>query len=307
MDIALRIDVDTFRGTRDGVPALCRLLAKFEARATFFFSVGPDNMGRHLWRLLRPRFMLKMLRSQAASLYGWDILLKGTLWPGPIISRYFKQQILAAAAAGHEIGLHAWDHHAWQAHVASWPARELNYQLQRGLEALAEIVPPTCSAAPGWRCTESALLAKEGWPFAFNSDCRGHSLFRPVVKGQVLSQPQVPVSLPTYDEAIGRGGVTPTNYNAFLLKRIAAQSFNVLTIHAEVEGIRHRQMFHDFLAQAQAQGHKLVALGHILPASPVMARGAVVRGHVAGREGWVSVHSPLTDEAQQGNHAQSIS
>ena len=46
MLLALKIDVDTLRGTREGVPNLVVLLKKYGADATFLFSLGPDHTGR---------------------------------------------------------------------------------------------------------------------------------------------------------------------------------------------------------------------------------------------------------------------
>lgn len=291
MRIGLRIDVDTFRGTREGVPQLCQLLSRHDIRATFFFCVGPDNMGRHLWRLARPRFLAKMLRSRAVGLYGWDILRRGTFWPGTIIGKRLSHCLRLAAAAGHEMGLHAWDHYAWQAHIEQMPLPAIRASLMRGVDLMTTIVgaPPVCSAAPAWRCTEAALRAKENFPFIYNSDCRGQSVFRPVVNGASLRQPQVPATLPTYDEIIGRDGIDLKRYNDFLLQQIRPEGLNVLTIHAEVEGIVHRDLFAGFVQKARSLGHEFAPLGELLKGQEAIPPGTIVAGTVPGRDGWVAV------------------
>jgi undecaprenyl phosphate-alpha-L-ara4FN deformylase len=291
--VGLRIDVDTFRGMRDGVPALLKLLEAYGIRATFFMSVGPDNMGRHLWRLLKPRFLHKMLRSRAASLYGYDILLRGTCWPGPVIGRHFPHVIRAAQQAGHEVGLHAWDHYSWQTHIDRFSAADMQRHLQRGFDLLSDILGdmPRCSAAAGWRCNEKALLMKEPFAFAYNSDCRGTSLFQPLVDGKKLA-PQVPVTLPTYDEIIGTHGLTDAGYNEALLGQCRAQQLNVYTIHAEVEGMAKLALFEQMLRLARERDIVFVTLGECLASAALPAHGWV-RRDMPGREGWLAVQGQM--------------
>ncbi len=290
MKSGLRIDVDTFRGTKLGVPNLCRILDKYSVKATFFFSVGPDNMGRHLWRLLRPAFLRKMLRTKAASLYGWDILLRGTFFPGPVIGKKLPDIIRAAANAGHETGLHAWDHHAWQAHIDNMDSETIYKSLDKGVELLTQILgrPPECSAVPGWKCSDIVLEQKNRFKFRYNSDCRGESIFLPVVKNTTLSQPQIPVTLPTYDEVVGRNGITNENYNEHILSLIVPEKLNVLTIHAEVEGIICEKLFDEFLRDAQARDISFVPLGDLLSYYSSTIQAGITSQEIRGREGWVS-------------------
>lgn len=293
MKIGLRIDVDTFRGTKFGVPNLCRLLAGSSIKASFFFSVGPDNMGRHLWRLLRPVFLWKMLRTRAASLYGWDILLRGTFWPGPIIGEKLGYVIRSAFDAGHEVGLHAWDHHAWQARIDDMDDEAIYRELKKGYDLLEKILgkPPACSAVPGWKCNDAVLLAKNRFSFDYNSDCRGESIFRPVAGGCELPQPQIPVTLPTYDEVIGRNGVTDSNYNDYMLSALEPARLNVLTIHAEVEGIACLQMFEQFVKTVCSKGFRFVPLKVLLEEYPQRDPAAIVMREIPGREGQICCQS----------------
>jgi undecaprenyl phosphate-alpha-L-ara4FN deformylase len=284
--LGLRVDVDTFRGTREGVPRLLETFAKHGVSATFFFTLGPDNMGRHLYRLLKPRFFVKMLRSNAASLYGWDVLVAGTAWPGKKIGAALGATLRDADKAGHELGLHAWDHHRWQVSALKMDARALHDEIARGVDAFADALGrrPDCSAAAGWVSNARVLEAKEDFHFRYNSDCRGRSLFVPTVNGRRLA-PQVPVTLPTYDEVVGRDGVTNDNYNDWLLARIEPGAFNVLTVHAEVEGGACAQMFDAFLRSCAARGIRPVPLRELLAGGGELATDELVTAPIAGREG----------------------
>ena len=290
--IGLRIDVDTLRGTRNGVPELCDLLAAQNIKASFFFSVGSDNMGRHLWRLLRPSFLMKMIRSNAASLYGWDILFKGTFWRGPSIAKGGGAAIQQAAAAGHEIGLHAWDHHGWQAGVKNWSIYQVETYLAQGVNTLEQLTgtKPVCAAAPAWRCSDQVLQAREKFHFSYASDCRGTSVFMPQIEGRSLQIPQVPTTLPTYDELIGSQGVTGETYNEKLLSSIQPEQLNILTIHAEVEGIVCSALFKEFLEKARKSGYDFCPLGEFV-AEPrdALPPGKIRATQIPGRDGWISI------------------
>ena len=289
--IALRIDVDTCRGTGRGVPRLCGILKKHGVRGTFYFSVGPDNMGRHLWRLLKPSFLWKMLRTDAAGLYGPEIILMGTAWPGPKIGKKYADVIRSTMEAGHEIGFHAWDHHKAQAKLMKMSAAEMANELEKGLAFLAGVTGGIVrtSAAPGWRANAQLLEVKMRFPFEYNSDCRGVSPFYPVVDGKRLGQLQIPVTLPTYDEALGRDGVTGENYNDRLFALLTEERPNVLTIHAEAEGGKCAQMFREFVAKCVAGGWEFVPLRELAAEfGPSAGEGRIVPLPFPGREGWLA-------------------
>ncbi len=283
--VGLRVDVDTLRGTKSGVPRLLDVMREHGVRATFFFSVGPDNMGRHVWRLFKPAFLWKMLRTGGPSLYGWSILRCGVIGEGPDIGRAEADVIRRAEAEGHEAGLHAWDHQRWQS-MDMADGEAVRRQIRLGFDRLADILghAPACSAAPAWRAPAAALAAKEEFPFAYNSDCRGTDAFLPSDGGGVL-KPQIPVTLPTYDELYGRDGVTDENYNETILSRIRPDALNVLCIHAEVEGVAKAALFRDFLERAKGRGIGFDRLDETLGRCGALREARTEMRSLPGREG----------------------
>ncbi len=293
--IALKVDVDTWRGTREGVPALVRLLAANRCGASFLFSLGPDHTGRAILRVLRPGFLGKVSRTSVLEHYGLRTLLHGVLLPGPDIGRREAATLRSVRDAGFEVGVHCWDHVRWQDRLLSrngaWAETEMRRALQRHVEVFG--APARLHGAAGWQFNAAAARAETALHIQFASDTRGTHAFVPVADdGAVLGPPQYPTTLPTLDELIGVDGLTADNVHQHLLALTEqAARDQVYTLHAELEGMKLRHVFERLIAGWQAQGHTLVALGalHDDRRGRALPRHRVALGSVPGRSGMLAV------------------
>lgn len=266
--LGLKIDVDTFRGTKYGVPALAKLLDKHGILGTFFFSIGPDNMGRNLWRLFNPRFFIKMLRGNAVKLYGVDILFKGVFYSGPDIGSKLSEIMRQTKNAGHEIALHANDHYKWQRTISEMTRLTIKQEISLTCEKWYKIFGefPKAAGNPGWQLSAEWLdffEEEKSYQLLYRSDCRGQFIGYPKINGRVYSTIQIPTTLPTFDEVIGIDGINEENYNDYIFSLISEDRPNILTIHAEVEGIAYIKMFEKFLEKCKRNNIKILPLKNI--------------------------------------------
>ena len=289
--LGLKVDVDTWRGTLYGLPRLARVLSEEGLRATFFLTVGRDNMGRHVWRLLKPKFFFKMLRGNASKLYGLDILFKGFLWKGPHIGEKLKEILRMPLLYNHEVAIHALDHHKWQIKMGAFNAREVGVENEETLAIWKDIFRKTPSAAgnPGWQISEEWLKFADSKAYdsvLYRSDARGNVFGYPKFNDKVYNKLQIPTSLPTYDEVIGKNGVTNLNYNDYMLSMVEPGRFNTLTIHAEVEGIAWFDLFVEFIQKCKSRNIKIISMGDMY--NRVKDTKRIIKmsvGTLPGREG----------------------
>ncbi|HYX64710.1 MAG TPA: 4-deoxy-4-formamido-L-arabinose-phosphoundecaprenol deformylase [Burkholderiales bacterium] len=289
MKLGLKIDVDTFRGTRDGVPRLVELLKKHRAGATFLFSLGPDHTGRALRRVLRPGFFSKVSRTSVLEHYGVRTLLYGTLLPGPDIGRRCAGIMRSTRDDGFEVGIHCWDHVRWQDFVAGkdgeWTEREMVLACTRFSEVFGE--PPRTWGAAGWQTNAHAARFQE--TFAYASDTRGRQPFLPAWNGELVGCPQIPTTLPTLDELIGLHGDVAQHLLSLTAPRKNAGD-HVFTAHAELEGGKLQPMFERLLEGWKAQGYELVPTEAIFRALPPnLPVCEVIYGEVPGRSGQLAL------------------
>ena len=299
MKLALKVDVDTLDGTQTGVPELLRVFDRRKIRATFLFSLGPDHTGRALRRIFRPGFFRKVRRTSVVSHYGWRTLLYGTLLPGPDIGRRTADVMRSVAAAGHEVGVHTWNHVLWQDHVtrsdAAWTRRQLELACARFQEIFGR--PALVHGAAGWQMNAFAYGQEAELGFRYASDARGRCPYQPVVDGAPAGCVQLPTTLPTLDELIGRDDLPESSPVATVLAATErpAPAGHVFTLHAEIEGGMLRASFESLLSAWRAQGYDMGPLSDSAAALDLSGtpRCHAAYGTVPGRSGRLAVQGDV--------------
>jgi peptidoglycan/xylan/chitin deacetylase (PgdA/CDA1 family) len=295
--VGLKIDVDTERGTRIGAMNLMHLLETKNTKATFLFSLGPDNTGRAIRRIFKPGFFKKVNRTNVIKVYGIRTLLNGLIGSGPNIGRRHANIMREIAAAGHEVGIHCYDHNAWQDKLATWSEARIREEVNVAVEAFIRIFgcKPRVIGAAGWQANKSSLSAYEEHSLAYASDTRGTKAFYPVIRQRIFQTLQIPTTLPTLDELIGRPEYPIEKITDTYHELISKQQLNVLTIHAELEGTAFITWFTDFLDQSITKGITFVPVetiaNDLLTNKEPLPRLPLIQGSVDGRSGTLAMHN----------------
>ena len=295
--LCLKVDVDTLRGTQDGVPRLVELFKRENVGATFLFSMGPDNTGRAIKRIFRPGFLAKVRRTSVRANYGLKTLMYGTLIPGPDIGVRAAGPMRAARDAGFECGIHCWDHVGWQDNVMKkspeWTREQMDRAHQRFIQVFE--TPSLTWGAAGWQMSVAALRHQGTLGYRYASDARASDTgsdtvpaFWPLVHAEALPVPQIIGTLPTLDEMIGVAGCTADNAHLHLLSLTASPTRDhIFTLHAELEGMALLPVMERLLAGWRDQGYTLVGTGTYFDTLTAKALPycEVDWGEIAGRSG----------------------
>jgi undecaprenyl phosphate-alpha-L-ara4FN deformylase len=262
MRLALKIDVDTDRGTREGVPNLVADCQEFKVPACFLFSLGPDQTGRAITRVFRPGFFAKVSRTSVVKIYGVRTLLNGTLIPAPHIGRRNGHILRAVRAAGFEVGIHCYNHYRWQDYLATMPLDEIAAEFDAARVEFRRIFGEEArtAGAAGWQSNARSREVYDRAGLFYASDTRGTTPFFPRVDGQVFDTLEIPSTLPTLDELMGRPEFPDDAIVPHYLSLLQAEGVNVFTLHAEIEGMGRRDLFRELLRSCQRAGVEFVRM-----------------------------------------------
>jgi hypothetical protein len=180
--IGLKIDLFSMAAVRDTLPGLLELLRGYEVQASFFPALGPDpglRRGRWAGMLRRP----------------------------PAVGQTMREALLELTAAGHEVGAVPIDVRRWRKEVLERDTDWTRRQLERGAEAYTQLFgrAPHGFAAPGLLANADTPAAEVALGLDYAVDCRGLGAFFPVTAGGAVKLPQLPVTLPRIEDALGAG------------------------------------------------------------------------------------------------------
>lgn len=286
MRVALRIEVRSQRGLREGVPNLMRLFSEFQVRASFFFALGRDLSGRSPLQTWRQR--------QGP---GLAAMAYGTLLPSPGLREPAARQMALARSDGHEVGLLGLSPLHWSrrlAHADDGWTRQQCEQLWDAYLACEGPVPVPL-ATPGWQVNPTLLTALSDQRFRFSSITRGKLPYLPQLQGVRSAIPEVPTTLPTVDELLRRPGVSTDNVHQYLYaeSQHVLPAGHVFAASAEQEGLGRLALMEKLLVMWKGYDGSVRALGDLLNEIDLatLPRHRIGWGTVEGGQGHVAMQS----------------
>ena len=168
----------------------------------------------------------------------------------------------AVRDAGFEVGIHCHNHYRWQDYLDKMPLDEIRAEFGAARAEFRRIfgTEAATAGAPGWQSNARSREVYDEAGLLYASDTRGGAPFFPRLDGKVFRTLEIPSTLPTFDELMGRPEYPDDKIVPHYLSLLRDDVTNVFTLHAEIEGMGRRPLFRALLAACRQAGVEFVAL-----------------------------------------------
>lgn len=229
---ALRIDIESDKGIKKGIPKILDLLKKYNVKASFYLVMGGES---NLLDILKYRN--KVLKERKIKVFSKLEMVRMVLFPRDFVRKNI-QILRRILQEGHELGIHGWKHRAWTRGIGKIDIEShLRLAKERYIRAFKK--QPISFAAPGFITNDKiiSILDKEG--FRVISDLPGKKPFK--IKNTRITNVPVTITGPENTpiiENLASHGLNDSEILSIITKKIGNNRLSVMYIHDLYECIQ---------------------------------------------------------------------
>ena len=164
----LRVDAESDKGIREGLPKLLDLLKEYGIKASFYVPLGGES---GLFGMLRYRSKLSHSDERKIKLWKLSEKLRVLLFPRDFVARN-KKIFDRIIAEGHELGLHGWKHREW---TRGLERINISGAIDKSCRKFSKLfnLAPVSFASPAFNINGKVMHALEEHNIKFISDFAG--------------------------------------------------------------------------------------------------------------------------------------
>lgn len=245
-EFVLRVDIESDKGLREGIPKLLDLLKKYNIKASFYLVMGGEST---LFDLLRYRGKMKSSMERTIRVWSLADKIRMALFPRdfvkinlPVLRRILNE--------GHELGIHGWKHRAWTRGLDKINiAQHLKFAIDRYSNLFGR--RPLSFCAPGFNTNQEVLRVLEKESIKVISDFPDRGVKR---YGKLLNVPvnvHGPKNTPIIEYLVSKG-LTDAQIYEQIISQIRQNKLSVMYIHDLFEAIEKRVILENIFKYLKA-------------------------------------------------------
>jgi len=168
----IRIDLESQKGIRKGVPRILEVLERNGVKGSFYLTMGGES---NIFEILKNRNKLSSSGERKIKVWTLREKIRMVFFPKDFV-RANEKILKRILEGGHELGLHGWKHREWTRNLGSLDVEKaISNSIKKYVNLFGK--RPTSWSSPGFNTREKVLLLLEKNHFRFVSDFQEEQSF----------------------------------------------------------------------------------------------------------------------------------